>query len=64
MYYVPQPTETARLIQTMLSKEYNNESQPETIATSKQNREENTQNSIGPEEVGYDIRNTVRDVLR
>lgn len=64
MYYVPQPTETARLIQTMLSKEYNNESQPETFATSKQNREENTQNSIGPEEVGYDIRNTVRDVLR
>ena len=58
MYYVPQPTETARLIQTLLAKEDTREFHPEPKASNKIGSE------IGSEEVGYDVRGIVRDVLR
>lgn len=59
MYFVPQPTETARFIQTMLAKV-----QPEISEKTDESIQKNTPPSLGTEEVGYDIRSTVRDVLR
>ena len=63
MYYVPHPTETAQYIQTMLLKDDDSqdESTSKNIPSSPKN---NTPNSLKPDEVGYDVRNTVRDVLR
>jgi hypothetical protein len=64
MYFVPQPTETARLIQTLLAKDSNSLSQERDLSRESESREKNIPASVSPDEVGYDVRNTVRDVLR
>lgn len=64
MYYVPQPTETARLIQTLLSKETTNSDTQHSKKIEKGPNERSSSINIGSDEVGYDIRSTVRDVLR
>jgi hypothetical protein len=63
MYYVPHPTETAELIQTMLLKDNGSEAESPRQALA-QPQKNHTQTSLKPDEVGYDVRNTVRDVLR
>jgi hypothetical protein len=62
MYYVPHPTETAQYIQTMLLKE--DIQKEKTFNVPPPIPKNNIPTSLNPEEVGYDIRNTVRDVLR
>lgn len=61
MYFVPRPTETAELIQTMLLKDTGDT--PHRIEKT-QTKMESLASTMGPDEVGYDVRNTVRDVLR
>lgn len=64
MYFVPQPTETARLIQTLLAKDSNTISQEHNTMRETDSWEKNIPASVSPNEVGYDVRNNVRDVLR
>ncbi len=62
MYYVPHPTETGELIQAMLLKEDTpNRVEMPTKAPTWQ---KNTLSGMHPDKIGYDVRNTVRDVLR
>ncbi len=62
MYFVPHPTETAQFIQTMLLKEAPSSWKKDVANTTWDGEKSNT--PLGPEEVGYDVRSTVRDVLR
>ena len=62
MFYVPHPTDTAGLIQTLLSREW--------VEVHIPSPTENTDSlwkiptHIGPKEVSYDVKGIVRDVLR
>ena len=64
MYFVPQPTETARFIQTMLAKDQSIEPSDTTYVEKKESDTKNIPPAISTEEVGYDVRGIVRDVLR
>jgi hypothetical protein len=54
MYFVPYPTETARLIQTLLEKERNDTPLPE--ISQENSREQKNTPQIGPKEVTYDVK--------
>lgn len=62
MYYVPHPTDTAGLIQTLLSREGTEIHTPSPTEISGEKNEITSQ--IWPREVTYDVKWTVRDVLR
>ncbi len=62
MYYVPHPNETAWLIQTLLNKEeVKNTPIRNTVAPAQTTK---PPSAIGPQEVTYDVKGVVRDVLR
>ena len=80
MYYVTAPNETARLIQSMLNRELTEEPlipispklPADTLSPTKIPEKKHTgttsqtskSQKIGPKEVSYDVKGTVRDVLR
>lgn len=71
MYYVTAPNETARLIQSMLNRELTGEPiipiaprLPGDIIHSTQIPEGEDREKIGHKNISYDVKETVRDVLR